>query len=593
MDTLRYIITRACLQEGSMRLLRYLKPHFPTENGQVNFYDDAGHEYLIQVDHAQERLLGLADFYRQQHLGVNDVVMVTPLLPGAYKVAGIVKPHARPEPAREAQKRAERRSESEATPSGRQPLFSAGRTGGASQGTTDRVVTEATAHVREVRTQPAEQQAKPWASMERERGNRISAPIPAEIAAQRTAQAGQANQQAQGAVTAPGTRSTELEADYLSRHDQTESQEQRGVPLSELRVRRVPLHETEMHEARRQFPDAVAAPDMTDPVAHLPSAARRTEGSASAAMQRLRQDLASAPAALQRPGRQSDLSSGQSEPVNLSGQMPSLVAESSADSLDHAGTAEEHKKVGSSEPLPLDQMALEELGRRCGYRTDFPASGLVRLRANLADQRYGVLLADSGTAATHPEWRDTVSAGVPVYRLWLTHESQGGVALPDAGVLTREAVRALLAEVREQPFSPLDLRPFWEAGRMNLQSVEALREIRASQQRDKAKFAQLLRALAQQPAFGVVSPARLAAQLPALDSAQLDQWLSLLTRPPFLLLARLDDGTYLLERDVPELLAELGNEWLQLSGLQEIKGVPEAQPKRTWTAEELMMPTDH
>ncbi|MFC6616792.1 hypothetical protein [Deinococcus radiophilus] len=73
----------------------------------------------------------------------------------------------------------------------------------------------------------------------------------------------------------------------------------------------------------------------------------------------------------------------------------------------------------------------------------------------------------------------------------------------------------------------------------------------------------------------------------------MDQWLSLLTRPPFLLLARLDDGTYLLERDVPELLAELGNEWLQLSGLQEIKGVPEAQPKRTWTAEELMMPTDH
>lgn len=123
MKSMRYIITRPCLQEGSLRLLKYLESTFP-ESGPAQFVDDRGREHPVQVDRAAGRVLGLRDLYHGGNLGVNDVLLITPLAPARYQVEAIVKPHAAPTPSpRSAEKSPEAR----------------------------RVVITATPHVREVR----------------------------------------------------------------------------------------------------------------------------------------------------------------------------------------------------------------------------------------------------------------------------------------------------------------------------------------------------------------------------------------------------------------------------------------------------------
>lgn len=98
MKALRYIITRPCLQQGSMSLLKYLRPIFP-ESGPVQFVDDLGHEHTVQVDHQAGRILGLGPLYQNQNLGVNDVLLLTPLQAGRYQIEAITKPHHSPAPA--------------------------------------------------------------------------------------------------------------------------------------------------------------------------------------------------------------------------------------------------------------------------------------------------------------------------------------------------------------------------------------------------------------------------------------------------------------------------------------------------------------
>ncbi len=125
MKAQRYIITRPCLQDGSLRLLKYLEGTFPSA-GPVTLVDDQGHEHPAQVDLTGRRVTGLGSLYHAQNLGVNDVLMITPIQPGRFQVESIVKPHAPPPaPRRDAPKKPETR----------------------------RVVVASTPHVREVRLQ--------------------------------------------------------------------------------------------------------------------------------------------------------------------------------------------------------------------------------------------------------------------------------------------------------------------------------------------------------------------------------------------------------------------------------------------------------
>lgn len=142
MKQVRYIITRPCLQEGSLRLAKYLDSTFP-ESGPAQFVDDRGREYAVEVDRAAGRVYGLRDLYHAGNLGVNDVLMITPLAPGRYQVEGVIKPHPAPLPSRPA---------AEPAPEAR------------------RVVVTATPHVREVRLE----QPRPATP-------RISEPAPARV----------------------------------------------------------------------------------------------------------------------------------------------------------------------------------------------------------------------------------------------------------------------------------------------------------------------------------------------------------------------------------------------------------------------------
>ncbi|MDL2345142.1 hypothetical protein QOL99_13410 [Deinococcus sp. MIMF12] len=128
MKQMRYILTRPCLQEGVLRLQKYLESTFP-ESGPAVFVDDRGREHGVEIDRAAGVVRGLHGLYHDANLGVNDVLMVTPLEPGRYSAEGIVKPHA---------PITTPRTEHQRPPEPR------------------RVVVTATPHVREVRMQHAE-----------------------------------------------------------------------------------------------------------------------------------------------------------------------------------------------------------------------------------------------------------------------------------------------------------------------------------------------------------------------------------------------------------------------------------------------------
>ncbi|WP_245808524.1 hypothetical protein [Deinococcus hopiensis] len=97
MKQVRYIITRPCLQEGSLSLLKYLDSTFP-ESGPATLVDDRGREYAVEVDRAARRVWGLRALYHEGNLGVNDVLLLTPQGEGRYAVETVVKPHASPLP---------------------------------------------------------------------------------------------------------------------------------------------------------------------------------------------------------------------------------------------------------------------------------------------------------------------------------------------------------------------------------------------------------------------------------------------------------------------------------------------------------------
>lgn len=201
-----------------------------------------------------------------------------------------------------------------------------------------------------------------------------------------------------------------------------------------------------------------------------------------------------------------------------------------------------------------DEDHVSEFARLCGYRLEFPAPGLMRLKADLGPQYgYSVLLATSEEAARRPEW----TGGSDDHHLLLCAESQRPAG---HNRLTREALGALSEHARLAPLSPVDLRGYWRAGNVDLESAASVAELVSAHLAQRGTFSFVLLTLAQQPAHSVVSVPRLAERLGSgVNTAELSTVLDTLTRAPFLALTPLPGGQYLLRTGVGDLLGDLAD----------------------------------
>ena len=197
-----------------------------------------------------------------------------------------------------------------------------------------------------------------------------------------------------------------------------------------------------------------------------------------------------------------------------------------------------------------DQVA--EFARLTGYRLEFPASGLMRLTADLGPQHgYSVLLAADPLAMTQPAWE----GGSYENRLLITHEAERPAEISR---LTREALSALSDHARLTPLSPLDLRGYWRAGNFDLESAASIAELVSAHLAQRGAFSFVLLSLAGQPANSIVSAAQLAPQLGSgVNLAELNTILDTLSRPPFLALTPLQGGQFLLRTGVGPMLDDL------------------------------------
>lgn len=93
--TLRYIITRPCLSEGTLTVAKYLRELFPAVlSGQtLHLTDDQDRDYLVTMSDDGKRLGGLNLLYHDYNLDVNDVLLLSPIGEGHYRVSCVVKPH--------------------------------------------------------------------------------------------------------------------------------------------------------------------------------------------------------------------------------------------------------------------------------------------------------------------------------------------------------------------------------------------------------------------------------------------------------------------------------------------------------------------
>ena len=201
--------------------------------------------------------------------------------------------------------------------------------------------------------------------------------------------------------------------------------------------------------------------------------------------------------------------------------------------------------------LPQDSAGqLGELARLTGYRLHELGGGVTRLTADLGTHGYSVLVAYQPDALNSAAWTETAE-----YRVLLTDEATRpeGVAR-----FTREALIALIEHARLAPLSAVDLRGYWKAGSVDLESAASVAEMVSAHLAQRGTFSFVLLTLAQQPAHSVVSVPRLAERLGSgVNYAELGSILDTLTRPPFLALTPLPAGQYLLRVGVTELLSDM------------------------------------
>ncbi|MFC6660924.1 hypothetical protein [Deinococcus multiflagellatus] len=202
-------------------------------------------------------------------------------------------------------------------------------------------------------------------------------------------------------------------------------------------------------------------------------------------------------------------------------------------------------------PTPASPEAqLAELARLTGYRLDTLGPGVVRLTADLGAHGYAVLVATGEAGLQSAAWKEAAD-----FRLLLTAESERPAGVPR---LTREALSALIDHAHLAPLSAVDLRGYWKAGSVDLESAASVAELVGAHLAQRGAFSAVLLSLAQHPAHSVVSAQRLAERLgSAVTPAELGAILDTLTRAPFLALSPLPGGGYLLRAGVPELLLEL------------------------------------
>ena len=86
----RYILTRPCLENGTLTILKYLERVLPAE-GEITLVSDGGEETRVSIrDH---KLNGLNDYYAKYHLGVNDQVYLTLITDRRYQIECVARPH--------------------------------------------------------------------------------------------------------------------------------------------------------------------------------------------------------------------------------------------------------------------------------------------------------------------------------------------------------------------------------------------------------------------------------------------------------------------------------------------------------------------
>jgi hypothetical protein len=445
--------------------------------------------------------VGLGGLYHAQHLGVNDVLMLTALAPSRYQVEAIVKPHAAQPPPRTLPK----------TPESR------------------RVVVSSTPHVREVRMerydaakleQVKAETTRAEASERPESRTETRTEARTDIRAEAKAEARAESRDAAAPVQLPATE--RLTAQLVTAQV---GQMQAG------QVQAAPVAQTQAAQTQAALAQASNTVRITPTRSGLNGVVVGGNGSGN-------NGYTNGNGYVSGNGVQAHTE--QITPIKAA---PALAVQPPAPS--------------SLPPLPSTPEGLvTELARLTGYRLDHPGGGLLRLTAELGPQHsYTVLIAPTLAAMAQATWKD--AAGVPdLHRALLTTEQER----PAAGVprLTEEALAALTEHARLAPISAIDLRGYWRAGNLDLESAASIAELVSAHLAQRGAFTFVLLTLSQQPAHSIVSVQRLAERLGSgVNTAELTSILDTLTRAPFLALAPLPGGQYLLRVGIGELLGDL------------------------------------
>jgi hypothetical protein len=72
----RYILTRLCLNTGSIAVLKYLEGMLPSE-GFIQAVTDSGEEIKLTASTTEKRVYGLTDYFTKRGLNVNDQLFIT------------------------------------------------------------------------------------------------------------------------------------------------------------------------------------------------------------------------------------------------------------------------------------------------------------------------------------------------------------------------------------------------------------------------------------------------------------------------------------------------------------------------------------